>query len=232
MAVEDGVAGELGEELAAGECLFGLDFVAEAGVAGAGAALEHLDALVAVLKSASNGAARAAGDEPGQSAAELPGRQARQPPIVLGDRIHAEVSRTAGVDPLGQCGDVLDSCGAGPHAPGNVVALMIGRLERVREQVGLVGRLAAFQDGDGSCDGIGDDRGGGRAMDAFALEGQSVKPVAVDTAVGVALGAHAAAPRVFDYWREGVIPTVHYSLNCPQVECGRGSASGGPFPQA
>lgn len=35
-------------------------------------------------------------------------------------------------------------------------------------------------------------------MDTFALEGQSVKPVAVDTAVGVALGADATAPQVFD----------------------------------
>jgi hypothetical protein len=79
-----------------------------------------------------------------------------------------------------------------------VVVLMVGRFERVREQVGLVCRLTAFQDGDGSCDGSGDDPGGGRAVDAFTLERQSVQPVAVDTAVGVALGAHAAAPQVFD----------------------------------
>ncbi|MFE1835294.1 hypothetical protein [Streptomyces sviceus] len=90
LAVEDGMAGELGEpgfgflsggaregrpavvgaqlveELAAGEGFFGLGLglVTEAGVAGAGVALEHLDAQVAVLHGVGDGAARAAGDEP------------------------------------------------------------------------------------------------------------------------------------------------------------------------
>ncbi|WP_177324390.1 HEPN domain-containing protein [Streptomyces mirabilis] len=74
LAVEDGVPGELGEpgfglgagrpsqrrsvfvgtqlgeQLATGEGLLGFDLIAEAGVAGAGVALEHLNALVAVLQ--------------------------------------------------------------------------------------------------------------------------------------------------------------------------------------
>lgn len=69
-------------------------------------------------------------------------------------------------------------------------------------------------------------------MGVLALEGEAVQLVAVDAAIGIALDAQAAAPEVFGYWREGVVPTVHYSLNCPQDECDGGSASGGPFPQA
>jgi hypothetical protein len=70
-------AAHLGEELAAGQGFFGLDFVSEAGVAGAGVALEHLDALVEVLLGSGDGAAGTAGDEPGQGPPELSGRQVR-----------------------------------------------------------------------------------------------------------------------------------------------------------
>ncbi|MDT0616143.1 hypothetical protein, partial [Streptomyces lancefieldiae] len=52
--------------LTAGECLFALDFRAESGVAGAGIALEDLDAVVAVLQGSGDRAARSASDEPGQ----------------------------------------------------------------------------------------------------------------------------------------------------------------------
>ncbi|MFF2330250.1 MULTISPECIES: hypothetical protein [unclassified Streptomyces] len=52
--------------LAAGEGLFALDFRAESGVAGAGVALEDLDAVVAVLQGSGDRAAWSASDEPGQ----------------------------------------------------------------------------------------------------------------------------------------------------------------------
>ncbi|MDH6630343.1 hypothetical protein M2271_008203 [Streptomyces sp. LBL] len=65
--------------------------------------------------------------------------------------------------------------------------------------------------GDGPGDGGGDDPGGLRAVDVFALEGEAAKPVPVDMPVRCLLDAQASALEVLDYWREGVIPTVHYS---------------------
>lgn len=119
LAVEDGVAGrfgepgfglragrarqgrpvlvgaQVGEEPVAGEGFFGLDFVTEAGVAGADVALEHLDALAAVLQGAGDGTAGAAGDEPGQGAAELPGCEAwRASPGSRGSRPSARGRRS------------------------------------------------------------------------------------------------------------------------------------------
>lgn len=72
------VGAHLGEKQAAGEGLLGFDLIAEAGVAGAGVALEHLNALVAVLQGSRDGAAGAAGDQPGQGPPELARGQPRQ----------------------------------------------------------------------------------------------------------------------------------------------------------
>lgn len=62
--------------LAASECMLGSDFGPEAGFRGAGVALEHLDTQVPVQDGAGDDAARLAGYESGQGAAELPGLQA------------------------------------------------------------------------------------------------------------------------------------------------------------
>ncbi|MER6959553.1 hypothetical protein [Streptomyces sp. NPDC000618] len=91
------VRAHLGEVLAAGEGLFGLDLVAEAGVAGPGLALEHLDALVTVLQDAGDGAAGATGDEPGQGTAKLPGGQARLSSPARGDRARPVMGQAVGV---------------------------------------------------------------------------------------------------------------------------------------
>jgi hypothetical protein len=50
---------------AAGEGLFGLNFGAESRIGSSGVAFEHLNAQVPVGDCSGNGAARAAGDEPG-----------------------------------------------------------------------------------------------------------------------------------------------------------------------
>jgi hypothetical protein len=41
-----------------------------------------------------------------------------------------------------------------------------------------------------------------------------------DGSVRAFLLRRAAAPQVEDYWRERVIPTVHYSLDRSRVWCG------------
>ncbi|MEW2578856.1 hypothetical protein [Streptomyces syringium] len=68
------VGGEVQEVFAALHGRFGFDFGAEARVAGAGAALEYLDAEVAVLNSTGDDAAWAAGDVPGQGCGGTGGR--------------------------------------------------------------------------------------------------------------------------------------------------------------
>lgn len=60
------------------------------------------------------------------------------------------------------------------------------------------------------------------------VEALAAMPVDLQFTCLLIVGA-AATAQVEYYWREGVIPTVHYSLDWSQVQCG--SVSGGPFPQ-
>jgi hypothetical protein len=86
--------------LAAGEGLFALDLGAEPRVGGAGIAFEHLDAQVPVGDRTSDRAAGAAGDEPGQGAAELASRQPPELAIDLGNAVLAAVRSAVVVNPV------------------------------------------------------------------------------------------------------------------------------------
>ncbi|MFI9542860.1 hypothetical protein ACIHAR_02645 [Streptomyces sp. NPDC052016] len=138
------VGGEGEKVFAAPHGLFGLDLGAEAGVAGAGVALDHLDAEVAVLDGSGDDAAGAAGDVPGQGAAELPGGQVPGLAVDLGDRAEAVVM-AVGVDP-GNHAVIQLVAGAQRHRSGPDA---LCRVEAAQEQVGG-GRLEAFEDGDGA----------------------------------------------------------------------------------
>lgn len=118
------VGAHLGEELAAVEGLFGLGLVAEPGVAGTGVALEHLNALMAVLQGPGNGAAGSAGDEPGQGASELPERQVRQVPLAFGYAApvltawavgHASLREVTSTDVTEALKEVIGTTAGDPH---------------------------------------------------------------------------------------------------------------------
>ncbi|MEU4850431.1 hypothetical protein, partial [Streptomyces gilvosporeus] len=69
-----------------------------------------------------------------------------------------------------------------------------------------------FQSGDGSGNGFADAPGRrDSCIVVLAFEGEAVDLPAVRDLIFVALDGEAASAEVLDYWREGVIPTVHYS---------------------
>ncbi|MFF8732207.1 hypothetical protein ACF073_37945 [Streptomyces sp. NPDC015171] len=163
------IGAQLGEELATGEGLLGFDLIAEAGVAGAGVALEHLNTLVTVLQGSRNGASGLAGDEPGQCPPELPRGQPRQPAPFPGDPVRTAAVVAVGGDPGNQEGDVL----VGGVAVGHRECAAAAGAGCGGEQVGLLQGLEAFENGDGPGDGSGDDPRGLCAVDVFALEGEA-----------------------------------------------------------
>jgi len=92
------------EVFAAGEGLFGFDLGAEPAAAGSCVALKHLDGMVAVLQGPGDDAAGAAGDVPGQRAAELPGGQRPGCRAGQGDDVSASGGGAVGGDPVGEVG--------------------------------------------------------------------------------------------------------------------------------
>lgn len=93
---------------------------------------------------------------------------------------------------------------------GDPVFYAVGR--RQGEEVVLLGGLEAFEDLDGALSGRADHPGGfDSGLIVLAFERKARQAPADDPAGFVSRDRDASAFEVLDYWREGVIPTVHYS---------------------
>ncbi|MET7895865.1 hypothetical protein [Streptomyces mirabilis] len=103
---------------------------------------------------------------------------------------------------------------AGGQGGMTTASMPAGAVIEALEEVGVIGWLEGFEHSDGADDGLA--YVPGRAHPArivLALVRPAGHPPAVRPAGAVCLDAQAAAGEGLDYWREGVIPTVHYSLD-------------------
>lgn len=194
-AIRSSPVARSGEEVAAGQGLFGFNFV--------GIRSRWCPCSLRTGEWTGGGARRACGG--------LPGGQAEAAPA---DVRHEVVPAPGGAVVVGP-GDVRGQVLVGGVVPGDAVGLLgnlvPGGAGKRCEQEVLPGRLKPLQDGDGAGHRGGDDRSL-VSLRGLALEGQAVRVVAVDAPDGVALDGDAGAAQVLGYWRRGYSDRAPFPL--------------------